>query len=99
MARYSSVALGLQWQRLTRREREILVWVGGGMSNKEVARGLGLSPGTVKLHVHNIFTKTGARNRYALIAQMWPREAAPPASDLPAIPPRSTPAQKRSDAR
>ena len=72
----NSVALGLQWRRLTRREREILVWVGCGMSNKEVARGLGLSPGTVKLHVHNIFTKTGASSRFQLIAQMATRGSA-----------------------
>jgi len=71
-----SVELGQHWLQLTRREREILVWVGCGMSNKEVARGLGLSPGTVKLHVHNIFTKTGARSRCQLIAQMAARSAA-----------------------
>jgi len=66
MTNSNSVALDQYWPRLTRREREILVWVGGGMSNKEVARGLGLSPGTVKLHVHSIFRKTGARRRYLL---------------------------------
>jgi DNA-binding CsgD family transcriptional regulator len=77
MDRYNSVALDRQWpQELTRREREILLWVGGGMSNKEVARGFGLSVGTVKLHIHNIFQKTGARNRYELVAQMAARSAA-----------------------
>ena len=70
MTNSNSIALDQYWPRLTRREREILVWVGGGMSNKEVARGLGLSPGTVKLHVHSIFQKTGARNRYELVAEM-----------------------------
>jgi len=76
MASYNNVPLGLQWQRLTRREREILVWVGGGMSNKEVVRGLGLSVGTVKIHVHSIFTKTGARNRYELMAKSVVRSVA-----------------------
>jgi DNA-binding CsgD family transcriptional regulator len=71
-----SVALGQHWLRLTHREREILIWVGDGMSNKEIARRLGLSPGTVKLHVHSIFSKTGTRSRYALIAQMAARSAA-----------------------
>ena len=65
-----SVALGEHWPRLTRREREVLLWVGGGMSNKEVARGLGLSVGTVKQHVHKIFQKTGATRRSELVVQM-----------------------------
>jgi DNA-binding CsgD family transcriptional regulator len=70
MTSSNGVALGQHWPRLTRREREVLLWVGGGMSNKEVARRLGLSPGTVKHHVHIIFSKTGARNRYGLVVQM-----------------------------
>ena len=76
MTSSNGVALGQHWRQLTRREREILVWVGSGMSNKEVARGLGLSPGTVKLHVHSILSKTGARSRYTLVAQMVARSAA-----------------------
>jgi DNA-binding CsgD family transcriptional regulator len=71
-----SAALGQHWLRLTRREREILFWVGDGMSNKEIARQLGLSPLTVKLHVHSIFCKTGTRSRYELFAQMAARSAA-----------------------
>jgi len=66
-----SAALGQHWLRLTHREREIILWVGGGMSNKEVARGFGLSVGAVKLNIHNIFQKTGARS-----AQMAARSAA-----------------------
>ena len=70
MTSSNSVALGLQWRRLTRREREILLWVGGGMSNKEIARLLGLSTGTVKQHVHRVLQKTGATRRSELVAQM-----------------------------
>ena len=54
---------------LTPREYQVALMVGRGLSNKEVARGLGISDGTVKLHVHNIFMKIGARNRYGLIQQ------------------------------
>jgi DNA-binding CsgD family transcriptional regulator len=62
--------------RLTRREREVLVWVGDGMSNKAIARRLGLSVGTVKQHVHSILQKTGARTRCYLVAQMSTRSSA-----------------------
>jgi len=55
---------------LTPREYEVALMVSRGLSNKEVARGLGISDGTVKLHVHNIFLKLGARNRYGLIQRM-----------------------------
>ena len=71
MTSSNGAALRQQWPHvLTRRETEILLLVGSGMSNKEVARQLGLSPGTVKLHVHSIFQKTGARSRYGLVVQM-----------------------------
>lgn len=55
---------------LTPREYQVALLVSRGLSNKEVARELGVSDGTVKLHVHNIFQKVGARNRYGLIQRM-----------------------------
>jgi DNA-binding CsgD family transcriptional regulator len=65
------MTVGDQWsQRLTRREQQVALLIVRGLSNKEVARELGLSHGTVKLHVHRIFQKTGVRNRYSLIIQM-----------------------------
>ena len=73
----NGIALHQQWpQKLTRREMEVALLVGTGMSNKEIARRLELSPGTVKLHVHSIFTKTGARNRYELMAKSAARSVA-----------------------
>jgi DNA-binding CsgD family transcriptional regulator len=85
MTSSNGVASGQHWPRLTRREREVLLCVGGGMSNKEVARGLGLSPGTVKLHVHSIFVKTGARSRSKLVVQMATRSSAVAARDKQAL--------------
>jgi len=76
MTNFDSVALDQQWLRLTHREREVLLWVGDGMSNQEIAQQLGLSVGTVKLHVSSIFQKTGARGRYRLIVQMATRSSA-----------------------
>ena len=57
-------------ERLSAREREVALLIGRGLSNKEVARELGLSLGTVKTHVHNILQKLGAPHRYSLIAHL-----------------------------
>jgi DNA-binding NarL/FixJ family response regulator len=46
---------------LTPREREVALLVARGLSNKEIARELDLSCGTVKLYVHSIFLKLRAR--------------------------------------
>lgn len=48
---------------LTRREREILCLVAGGKSNKVIARDLGISDGTVKLHVKAILRKLSVHSR------------------------------------
>ena len=48
---------------LTPRQREVLVLLGTGKSNKEIARQLHLLDGTVKLHVKAILRKLGVNNR------------------------------------
>ncbi|HUL94601.1 MAG TPA: response regulator transcription factor, partial [Usitatibacter sp.] len=48
---------------LTPREREILECLGGGYSNKMIARALDISEGTVKLHVKAILRKLGIHSR------------------------------------
>lgn len=55
-------------QRLSPREQHILQLLAGGRSNKEIARGLGITPETVKTHVSKIFTKLGAHNRAQAVA-------------------------------
>jgi len=52
---------------LTPREREVLVLVGQGMSNQEIAEALVLSPLTAKTHVSRLFLKLGARDRAQLV--------------------------------
>jgi two-component system, NarL family, nitrate/nitrite response regulator NarL len=53
---------------LSAREREVVLLVAEGLPNKEVARRLNLSEGTVRIHVHNIYQKTGIGSRAALTA-------------------------------
>ena len=48
---------------LTAREREVLIGVARGLSNKEIGRELNLAEVTVKLHLRSLFRKTGARSR------------------------------------
>jgi two-component system nitrate/nitrite response regulator NarL len=55
------------WKVLSPRERAVAL---GGLSNKEAARELGLSLGTVKVHVHSILQKLGVRNRQSLIIHL-----------------------------
>ena len=51
---------------LTERESQIARLVGEGLSNKEVARQLDVSCGTVKVHLHRIYQKLAIRNRTML---------------------------------
>ena len=49
--------------RLTAREREVLLWLAGGKPNAEIAGLLGIRPGTVKRHLENLYAKLGVGNR------------------------------------
>jgi two-component system nitrate/nitrite response regulator NarL len=51
---------------LTPREQQVLELVEQGFKNKEIAKELGIRPGTVKIHLKHIFEKTGVRGRYGL---------------------------------
>ncbi|MFG1607630.1 LuxR C-terminal-related transcriptional regulator [Actinoplanes sp. NPDC049265] len=48
---------------LTAREREVLGLLAEGMSNKQIARALGIAVRTVTVHVSNLLRKTGATSR------------------------------------
>ena len=54
---------------LTAREREVLTCLAAGMSNKQVARSLGISIRTVAVHVSNLLRKTRSSSRTE--AALW----------------------------
>jgi two-component system nitrate/nitrite response regulator NarL len=59
---------------LTRRERDIIPFIAQGLTNKEIARSLGLGPSTIKNHVHNILEKLRLRRRGEIATQVWRSE-------------------------
>ena len=52
---------------LSSREIEIIELVAMGLTNQEIAERLTISKRTVDNHVSNVFTKTGSKNRVALL--------------------------------
>lgn len=59
---------GLLPDGLTHREVEVVTLVTAGLTNREIATRLFISPKTVDRHLRNIFNKTGVSNRAALAA-------------------------------
>lgn len=51
------------YETLTPREKETLVWLTKGVSNKEIARTLDLTESTVKVHVQNLLRKLNLHSR------------------------------------
>jgi DNA-binding NarL/FixJ family response regulator len=51
---------------LTAREVQVAELVEHGMKNRDIAGMLGITTGTVKIHLKHIFEKTGIRGRYGL---------------------------------
>ena len=51
---------------LTKREHEIATLVKSGLSNKEIAEELSISPETVKATIKNVFAKYGVHSRWEL---------------------------------
>jgi two-component system, NarL family, nitrate/nitrite response regulator NarL len=57
-------------KRLSRRELEIAQLIDCGLSNKEIARRLGIAAVTVKNHVHNLCEKLNVHRRGAALARL-----------------------------
>jgi DNA-binding NarL/FixJ family response regulator len=58
------------YKALTPRQAEILVELEAGAPNKEIARKLGISLATVKMHVRALLSLVGARNRTEAVMRL-----------------------------
>jgi two-component system nitrate/nitrite response regulator NarL len=76
---------------LSRREQEVVRYLCDGLTNREIARALGLSEHTVKNHLLRVYTKLGVDKRMEVIfsllsrapaADPFPFQAAPPVDAL-----------------
>ena len=56
--------------RLTRREREVMLCVADGLSNDEIASVLVVEQSTVRKHLEHIYEKLGVRSRTAALAKV-----------------------------
>jgi DNA-binding CsgD family transcriptional regulator len=55
--------------RLTPREREVLQWLAGGKTDRDIGCILGISPRTVHKHLQRIYEKLGVETRTAAVAR------------------------------
>ena len=59
--------------KLTKRQKQIMVFLDRGMTNDEIACELTISPHTVKVHMWRLFQKLGVKNRLAA-ASWWRKD-------------------------
>lgn len=58
---------------LTDRETDVLALVADGLTNRAVARKLGISEATVKTHLAHVYTKLGVLDRATAVREAWER--------------------------
>ncbi|MFF8789326.1 LuxR C-terminal-related transcriptional regulator [Streptomyces sp. NPDC015125] len=61
----------MELRLLSERERQVLLLIGGGRTNREIARNLQLSEATVKSHVSRILAKLKLRDRVHVAQLVW----------------------------
>jgi two-component system, NarL family, nitrate/nitrite response regulator NarL len=83
---------------LTRRERQLIGLLAQGLKNKEIARALGITDGTVKVYLSHLFRKVGANDRFDLalfalrnLVGATPVESIPQPTGLPPAAPMFVP--------
>jgi DNA-binding CsgD family transcriptional regulator len=62
--------------RLTPRQNDLLCLVAAGHTNTQIARRLGISEGTVRTHLENIYERLGVSSRTAAVTRAFPDRAA-----------------------
>ena len=62
--------------RLTPRQRDLLRLLAAGQTNTQIARQLGISEGTVRTHLENIYDRLGVSSRTAAVTQAFPERVA-----------------------
>lgn len=63
MAFRSRIIAKTEDSQLSRREEEIVVAFAGGLTNKQIAKRLGISDATVRTHAQNVYKKLGVGSR------------------------------------
>jgi DNA-binding CsgD family transcriptional regulator len=61
---------------LTPRQWELMNLIAGGRTNIQIARQLGLSEGTVRTHLENIYSRLNVSNRTAAVSRAFPPKVA-----------------------
>ena len=96
--------------RLTPRQKDLLHLLAAGHTNTQIARRLGISEGTVRTHLENIYERLGVSSRTAAVARAFPGRAAlrlaqcgracpGPAAFLPCRRPRRGSFERDAEAR
>ena len=62
---------------LSAREREIVVWVAQGLTNRQIAELAFVSENTVRQHLKRIFRKLDVRSRAQLVQAVWQNDDNP----------------------
>ena len=57
---------------LTERERDVLLCLAAGESNRQIARSLDIAPATARSHTRNVLSKLGVQSRVLAIASTRP---------------------------
>jgi RNA polymerase sigma factor (sigma-70 family) len=63
------------FSELSDRQQQIITLLCDGLSNKEIAKRLGVTEGTVKSHLHTIYGKLGVQSRSELMSALARRRA------------------------
>jgi DNA-binding CsgD family transcriptional regulator len=66
-ARRRSAGAAPELEALTARERDVLLLVTDGLTNARIAERLWITPGTVRRHLENVYSKLGVHTRTAAV--------------------------------